>query len=222
MITALPYTITQETYNKLLESIPEFDHRLVLNEPSSNFFYDSWTIKKEFCNTALSEALECLPFDIGEARLMRLKPGKAYYSHADIDDRFHLNISGIESYLIDLNSKIMHPTYNDNTWYEMDAGIKHSAVNFGNIDRIQLVVRKLLNKNKLNNSVLVSIILEEFRHDYRYVFDKTFSPWINRAIKQGTVNNFSLKDDQVYFEIEEQLLNEIEKITPKGFKIKCQ
>lgn len=223
MITQLEYQVPKEVFQNLKNEIPEFEHRIDLNYPSGNFFYDKWEVSDRFKNTIWEKVLSALPFEIGEARLMKLEPSNAYYGHADIDDRYHLNITGQRSFLVDLDNNILHPVDNNGHWYEMDAGRRHSAVNFGNETRIQLVVRKLLQKNNLTNPVKVKISLEKMRHDYRYVFDDVYSPRINRLIKEGIVNEFSLKDEQVYFSIEESFLNELIDLTPEGFKVTiCQ
>lgn len=223
MITRLQYTISKELLEQLKYEIPEFENRIDINEPAGDFFYDPWKVSDEFKNTPWAVALASLPFLVGEARLMKLQPGNAYYSHADADDRYHLNITGEKSFLVDLDNNVLHSVNNDGYWYEMDAGTRHSAVNFSNEVRIQLVVRKLLQKNNLTEPVSIRISLEESRHDYRYVFDDVYSPWINRHIKLGHVDKFFIKNEQVFFDIEKSFLGELESICPRGFKITiCQ
>lgn len=223
MITRLEYQIPQAVFQNLKHEIPDFEHRIDINSSTGDFFYDKWEVSAQFKNTVWQTVLESLPFSVGEARLMKLEPGTAYYSHADVDDRYHLNITGDKSFLVDLDKNILHSVNNDGYWYEMNAGVRHSAVNFGNETRIQLVVRKLLQKNKLLNPVAVKISLEKIRHDYRYVFDDVYSPKLNSLIKEGLADNFSLKDEQVYFSIEKDALDDLNKICPEGFKISiCQ
>lgn len=223
MITEIKIEVPEHLFEKLKKEIPDFKHRINLNEPVGNFFYNEWKILDQFKNTVWHEVLDLFPFPIGEARLMKLEPGTAYYSHADVDDRYHLNISGENSFLVDLDKNILHPTINNRQWCEMDAGIRHSAVNFGNKTRIQLVVRKLLQKNNLVNPVTVNISLETNRPDYRYVFDEVYSPRLNRLVKQGLLDEFSIKGQQIYFTIEKDLLDDLVKICPDGFKVTvCQ
>lgn len=223
MINKLQYRIPNTVFQNLKNEIPEFDQRIDINSPTGNFFYDPWTVSDEFKNTGWQTVLDCLPFPIGEARLMKLNPGTAYYSHADIDDRYHLNITGEKSFLVDLDKNELHSVNNDGYWYEMNAGIRHSAVNFGNETRIQLVVRKLLTQNKLNDPVRIKISVDKIMHDYRYIFDDIYSPCINRMIKQGSIDQFSVKDKEVFLNVEKTSLTELEKICPAGLRVTiCQ
>jgi hypothetical protein len=189
--------------------------KLTLNEPTGDFFYDPWKLKKQFIGTAVETALAVLPFPIGEARLITLKSGTCYFSHSDIDDRFHLNISGDCSALINLESGESYFLKQDYIWYKMDAGIRHSAVNYGQFNRTQLVVRKLLNKNKIHNSVNIEIT--PAGENSRYVFDNILSPWLNRANKNGTISNFSTNNSQIYFKTDQESISELKKIIPKEF-----
>lgn len=223
MITKLSYHIPNEVFHNLKNEIPTFEHRIDLNEPTGNFFYDEWKILDQFKNTFWDQALQCLPFPIGEARLMKLEPGSAYYSHADVDDRYHINITGEKSFLVDLDNNVLHLVHNNGYWYEMNAGIRHSAVNFGNETRIQLVVRKLLQNNSLEDPIPIKISLEKKRHDYRYIFDDVFSPVLNQFVKQQLLSDFVIKEEQVYFTIEKKLLGQLLEICPTDFKISiCQ
>ena len=223
MITRLDYKVPDTVFQQLRDQIPNFHHRLDINTQTGNFFYDGWVISDEFKNTVWEEALACLPFAVGEARLMKLEPGTAYYSHADIDDRYHLNITGSKSFLVDLDENKLHTVDNDGYWYEMNAGIRHSAVNFGNQTRIQLVVRKLLQKNNLTEPVPVNISVENGRHDFRYVFDDVFSPLISRFVKDGLISDFSTINNEVTFKVEKSHLTILEEASPEGFKVNiCQ
>jgi hypothetical protein len=101
-----------------------------------------------------------LPFDKGEARIIILKPGTSYYCHADADDRWHLNLQSEFGFICDIDQSVMHKLSTDGNWYDMDAGRRHTAANFGHIDRIQLVVRQLLDRNVLVNPVDIKIVLK--------------------------------------------------------------
>jgi hypothetical protein len=182
--------------------------KITLNEPTGLFFYDPWAIKQEFKGSVWQKILEPLGNNIGEARIIVLDSPSGYTQHADIDDRYHLNIVGEGSYLLDLDKNIIHPLVSDGYWYEMDAGRLHSAVAIGKSYRIQLVVRKLLNKTILNNPVPVTI--SGFDNTARYDFDNKVSPWLNKANKQGIITNFSYNKVAVNFEIE---LDQIDALT---------
>jgi hypothetical protein len=186
-----------------------------INEPSGNFFYDPWRIKKEYQGTVWEKILSTLKFPIGEARIIVLKRGTCYLRHADIDDRYHLNISGDNSYLVDLEKTVMHELKRDGFWYKMHAGILHTAINVGEHDRIQLVVRDLLNRNTVLNPVSVKITGSG--HNLRFVFDGVYSTWLNIANKKGIIGNFKHDGDSATFDVNGDHLEELTALTPKGF-----
>lgn len=197
-------TVTNEQLTAARQSIPNLDFKLSLNQPTGRFFYDPWAIKPEFKNTIWEELLKMLPENIGEARLISLKYGTAYQSHSDIDDRYHLNITGDNrSFLINIDTQTMYPTFNDGCWYDLNAGPRHSAVNFGYEVRVQLVVRKLLIDNMLNDPVKVSLTSDT---DVRYLFDDTISPLLNRWNKTGFITEFTQISNGVTLSIEREKL----------------
>jgi hypothetical protein len=220
MIEDTHYTASVELLQDAMNQMPEFEHRLDLTKPTGNFFYDKWTVLPEFKNTVWEEILSTLPVDFGQARLMKLSPGTAYYCHADMDDRYHLNLSGSKAYLVDLDRDKMYPTVLDGKWYGMDAGLRHSAVNFGGIVRVQLVIRKLLTRGNLKDPVHVEIGVSEQLHNFRYIFDDVYSSWLNRKNKQGLINDFKLiKEDRVSFITERIHVTELKQMRPTGFEI---
>jgi len=161
-----------------------------------------------------------LPGIKGEARIIILDPGHCYQTHADIDDRYHLNILGDHSYLIDLVRDTMYPLSQDGIWYDMDASFLHTATNFGRKARVQLVVRKLLKKNKLSNPIEVSLVTSMENPNYaRLLFDNTLSPWFNEANKLGFINNFMQGALSIKFNIEQNKLESLKNILPEEFKI---
>jgi hypothetical protein len=219
MLTKLDYTLSSEHLQEALYAIfyPGFEE--VLNEPTGTFFYDPWKLKNQYRGTIWQTVLESLPHDIGEAKIRKLDSGQAYICHADIDDRYHLNISGDHSYLVDLDREILHPTLADGVWYSMDAGWKHSAVNFGNRVRFQLVVRQLLKQNTLADPETVTIVPVIADHnEARYIFDSIISPWLNMANKNKWINNFSYSDI-IKFDIDKKHLSEIKNLLPTEFKL---
>ena len=210
MLIKTDYSVPQS----LLSSIP-FDSfqtmKTAINRSTGNFFYDPWEIKDEFQDTVFEQLLNTLPKNIGEARVIVLESENCYTKHADIDDRYHLNLHGDEGYLIDLESNTMYHTVNDGNWYLMNAGILHTAASFGEHKRIQLVVRKLLINNQLIDPVTVSIT--STGENPRYKFDNILSPWLNRANKNNLISNFQYQDNTVKFNIEKNHLSDL--------KIKC-
>lgn len=219
MIKKTPYNISKKLLTDSLGSIPNIDYRLSINQPTGNFFYDPWEIKPEFKDTVWNEILNSLPFKKGEARLIKLAPGGCYMSHADIDDRCHLSLTGNQSFLIDLDDQVMHRLDVDGHWYDMNAGKMHTAANFGDIDRVQLVVRHLLSNSNITNIKKVIIVLNTAQHDYRYQFDKFISPWLNRGCKQGFINNFSVEQNVVTFNLHKQFVQELAGISQDKFNI---
>lgn len=167
------------------------DDIVVLNNPSGDFFYDPWTIKDEYKDTVFDKLLSILP-NIGQARLIKLISGDTYHAHADIDDRYHMSITGNYSYLIDLDNNIMHSVPVDGCWYLMDAGTLHVASNFGELYRYQLVVRRLLSHSSSNDLVQVTIEPKILHDKVRYYFDTTLSGWLNRTNKRGLMDNFKV------------------------------
>jgi len=218
MLSSTNISLNSNLIDQVLTSIPNDDFRFVINQPTGNFFYDPWVIKEEFKDTAWEEILSSLPNNIGEARIIRLKPGTCYQSHADIDDRYHLNLIGHYSYLIDLDYNNLYNLIRDNTWYLMDASRIHSAANFGQMDRLQLVVRNLLLKNNLINGVSVKLTTDN-NIEARFLFDKHVSPWLNLANKAGKISNFQYYGTQVMFDIEKNEIDNINDILPNGFKL---
>ena len=134
MITRLESKISNLMLEEALKSLPDFEKRIVLNQPTGNFFYDPWKIKLEFKNTVWEDILKSLPFNKGEARIIKLDPGESYLCHADIDNRWHLNLKGQQSYLVNLDDHVLYPTNADGFWYSMNAGKLHSASNYGFVE----------------------------------------------------------------------------------------
>jgi hypothetical protein len=219
MFCKTEYRVTPELMESAVLAIPNIDFRLTINQPTGKFFYDPWVIKPELKNTVWEKILNSLPNDHGEARIIILKPGTAYSCHADADDRWHLNLQSDQGYLIDLDSLKMYPLISDGIWYHMDAGKLHTAANFGATDRIQIVIRQLLRRNQLINPVHIKLTIKSSAVDFRYQFDSTISPWLNRANKQGTINSFKFVNNEVSFNVENQLVDELTQIVPKIFEV---
>lgn len=191
--------------------------KTTINRPTGDFFYDPWEIDPNFRGSIYETVLDSLDVEIGEARLIVMKPGTCYHSHADIDDRYHLNIQGQYSYLINLDQEHMYPTVPDGVWYTMDASPRHVAANFGSIDRVQLVVRQLLKRNALKTPVSVNIIPNLDVDKPRFVIDDILSPWLNQAVKRGILNNFKTDLTQIWFDVEYEYLSELTTVIPEGF-----
>lgn len=219
MLSPTKYSIDVAVLNEAVNQSQHTEFKYTINQPTGDFFYDPWIIKPELKGTVWEDILNSLPVKQGEARVIVLKPGTSYYCHADADDRWHLNLQSEYGYLLDLDNSTMHQLHTDGIWYDMDAGRKHTAANFGHIDRIQLVVRHLLDRNVLVNPVDIKIVLKINTPDFRYQFDSTISPWLNRANKQGVINNFKFVDSEVSFSIEQDCVESLKQILPDIFEI---
>lgn len=221
MITKMNVQVSQNELDAAIASIDYSWTKMSLNIPTGSFFYDPWVIKPEFKDTVWEKLLAYIPTDIGEARVILLQPGHCYNSHADIDDRYHLNLTGNYSFLVDIDSQKMYKTVADGYWYSMDASPRHSAVNYGEAIRVQLVVRKLLLANVLADPIGVEISSDDSFTHSRYVFDDTISQWLNLATKRKILSNFEVLPgaNTVRFKIEKNSLSELEKIIPPKFKL---
>ena len=210
MLSKTNFLVDISLIDAALNNIPSDDFKFTINEPTGNFFYDPWKIKPEFQGSIWERLYDSLPVILGETRIIRLEGGKQYLGHADIDDRYHLNLSGDRCYLIDLDNSLMYATNKDGIWYEMNAGIRHSAVNFGNRYRYQLVARKLLIRSKLQNRRRVKVIHSDIDpDDARFYFDDIISPWLNRVNKELMIDNFAYDKGIVSFDIEEKKLSDL-------------
>jgi len=220
MLTPTNYTIDPKLLQEACQSLPKGGMKTTINQPTGDFFYDSWFLKDEYKGTVWETLYNSLPVTKGEARIIILDPGQAYQCHADIDDRYHLNLLSDESFLIDLMREQMYKLNQDGIWYDMDAGFLHTAANFGKRARVQLVVRKLLKKNKLTNPISIALTTTMTNVDHaRYLFDNTVSIWLNEANKLGYIDNFSYSSPFVKLDIEQDKLDSLKHILPDEFKI---
>ena len=223
MLNKTNYSINPELLQNIIAHIDTSSSRLTINQPTGNFFYDPWELKPEFVNTIWETIYNSLPEVKGEARIISLTSGEGYVCHADIDDRFHMNLIGNNAFLIDLEKEQLIKLNKDGYWYDMNAGIIHTAANFGNETRYQLVVRKLLIRNVIKRIVYVKLTpaIEDL-DTARYVFDNNVSAWLNKAIKQGYVNNFEGNGTGISFEMEESYTDLLEAICKNIAKITYQ
>jgi hypothetical protein len=220
MIKATSWSCSAELIELALTTTATDEESVALNEPTGSFFYDAWKIKDEFKGTAWQSILDTLPCAIGQARIIKLSPGESYQAHADIDNRWHLNLTGAQAFLIDLDSKKMYECKQDNKWYYMDAGKIHAATNYGPTPRLQLVVRELLKKLPLpRDLVTVSIEPAGDQSSFRYKFDNLVSPWLNRMNQSGNITNFSHSTSSVEFKLEREYLSELAELITSDYKL---
>jgi len=220
MLSPTNYTVNTSLFQEARSQLPVGKMKTIINQPTGNFFYDPWLLKDEYKGTVWEKLYDSLPIIKGEARIIILDPAHCYQTHADIDDRYHLNILGEACYLMDLVREQMFRLEQDGIWYDMDAGLLHTATNFGRYARVQLVVRKLLKNNKLKNPIEVSLSTTiENTDDARFMFDNTLSPWFNEANKLGFINNFDHSPISIKFNIEQDKIDSFKRILPNEFKI---
>ena len=221
MIVKTKHTVPNNLIDKAKDTVSFGIFRHAINQPLGNFFYDPWEIKDEFKNTVWDEILKTLPYSLGEARIIVLDQNVSYSSHSDIDDRWHLNIRSKRGYLISLDTEKMFSLTPDGIWYDMDASHKHTAVNFGNRPRIQLVVRKLLIRSKRNDLVNIEIITNlKNLEDARYEFDNTISPFLNKTNKKIAIDNFKYNDSLVSMSIAPEYITRLIDLAGNNFGVK--
>ena len=222
MLKQTQYTVSDEMLTRAATTPLISDFKNTINAPTGRFFYDKWELLPEYKGTVWEEIMNTLPVECGEARLIRLAPGACYNSHADIDDRYHLNITGNYCYLVNIDTAKMYKLIKDGIWYDFNAGPRHSAVNFGDVHRIQLVIRKLLHTNALQDPVKITITVESMPlDDARYIFDDSISLWLNAAVKRGVLMDFNYSPDgTVRFNVERECVQEVVNILPNGFILK--
>lgn len=220
MLAKTHYTVDTSLFQEACHHLPKHGMKTTINQPTGNFFYDPWVLKEEYVGTVWETLYNSLPAVKGEARIIILDPNQCYQIHADIDDRYHLNILGEECYLMDLVREQMYRLEQDGIWYNMDAGLLHTATNFGRRARVQLVVRHLLKPNKLIDPVEVSVSTTiSNTDDSRFLFDSHVSPWLNEANKLGFINSFSYTPISVKFNLERSKLESLKNMLPNEFKI---
>tara|TARA_B110000503_G_scaffold108299_1_gene161977 strand:+ start:338 stop:1027 length:690 start_codon:yes stop_codon:yes gene_type:complete len=213
MIHPTEHVVSKELLDSAYRSLPSVEFKFSLNEPTGDFFYDSWKIKEQFKDTVWEELLNSLSVGtIGEARLINLDIERCYTMHADIDDRWHLSFNCNNSYLVDLSNKKMYQP-DPGIWYSMDAGRLHSAVNFGDSARYQLVVRQLLTRYNIVNPIKVIIDLNLPPANYRYILDRYVSPKLNMLCKNKKLSDFKSKGDKhIEFVIEKTSIPELDAV----------
>ena len=220
MLSKTNYTVDLKLLQEACIQSPNEAMKTTINRPTGSFFYDPWVLKDEYKGTIWETLYDSLPANKGEARIIVLKSNQCYQIHADIDDRYHLNIRGESCYLMDLTHEKMFHLEQDGIWYNMDAGVLHTATNFGRRPRIQLVVRQLLTQNKLLDPVEVALSTTVANtDDARFIFDNTLSPWLNEANKLGFINSFDYLQVGVKFNIEKSKLESLKHILPSEFKL---
>jgi len=209
--------------DELLKMFKHFEPgKNTLNNPGGNFFYDPWTIMPAYKNSPLEDFLDQLG-PIGEARVNVLKPSESYCAHADIDDRYHLTLQAEQSYLIDLRDQEMYKLEVDNKVFLMDTSRIHTASNFGFKNRIQLVVRKLLNKVTLFSPVYVTLEATEAPYNLRYLFDHSFSILLNTLNKEKLITDFKHDGRVCSFAIEESAMDRLQGcIKNCGFNVNAE
>ena len=215
MISNTEYKVDTQLLDEAKELCKDWTGKNVLNMNIGNFFYDAWVINPHYKNTVFEKILDTLP-DVGEARIIRQECGTCYQAHSDIDDRYHLNIAGDHSCLIDLDTNKSYNLEPDGKFYLMDAGKTHSAANFGQEVRFQMVVRKLLKRAEWVDH---TVEVHAGGKNPRFVFDRHISPILNEMNKRKVMNNFEVLKTGVRFTTNQHWAKSIKDVLPVGFKI---
>lgn len=215
MISNTDYNIDLELIQKAAELCKDWTGKNVLNMPTGDFFYDPWKISPQYQGTIFEDLLSALP-DVGEARIIRQECGTCYQIHSDIDNRYHLNISGDRAALLDLHNNKMYPLEADGKYYLMDAGRNHSAANFGQFPRYQLVVRCLLKRSTWVNEPVEIVAGGD---NPRFVFDKYISPLLNEINSRGAMNEFKVTSTGVKFKTNDFWIQHLRDAMPDKFSL---
>lgn len=215
MISNTDYSIDLKLIQKAAELCKDWTGKNVLNMPTGDFFYDPWKISPHYQGTVFEELLSVLP-DIGEARIIRQECGTCYQLHSDIDNRYHLNLSGDTAALLDLHNNHMFPLKPDGKYYLMDAGRNHSAANFGQYPRYQLVVRCLL---KRADWVTDAVEIIAGGDNPRFIFDKYISPLLNEINSRGAMNDFAITSTGVKFKTNAFWIQHLRDAMPDKFSL---
>ena len=76
MVVEIPYSVSKDIVSAAADFVlSQGNYRMVINEPTGNFFYDKWKIKSEYNNTPFYDILKSIDFPIGEARVIPLEAG---------------------------------------------------------------------------------------------------------------------------------------------------
>lgn len=188
----LNYQTSVERFLPLLDNVSwDVDGRCALNKPKGHWLYDSYEFLPEWQGTEFEKFAGEIPHKVSELRLIKLDPGECYRSHADIDDRLHINlVASDQCFLVNLNDQKLHKIETDGYLYKMDGSYLHSAVNLGGTVRIQLVMRIPLTKYDIPNGKTVTIEFTNPPYNLRYVVDQYISPFLNTYVKQGLLGYF--------------------------------
>lgn len=186
MLTKLDKQFPIQPIIDQVAAMPYFERFIQLNETDEGrLFNGPYRIKSEFVGTPLGEVLTSLG-NVGEARLLKLKPEASYMAHSDPDDRIHMSIISNEySRIIDLEENKMYHLPVDGSLWLMNTGNIHVASNFGAHERIHLNIRVLL-PDVVEGYTRFSV--EGGEYDWRHVIQITITRWMNRAIKSGKVS----------------------------------
>jgi hypothetical protein len=210
----LNHTISTESLADYLEDVNWDDtNRANLNHPTGHWLYDPYEVNQEWKGTPFEDLLiELEQYSIGEARLIKLGPGTCYRSHADIDDRIHLNLlSNDQCYLINLITNEMHKTSADNKIYYMDGSYVHTAANFGSSPRVQLVARVRLSNYDDTGLERIELVFSNRPYNLRYNIDNSVSVLMSQLIKEKNMKFIEFADDRIVVEVNDESLDRLNK-----------
>ena len=168
-----------------VKALPYFERYIQLNEADEGrLFNGPYRTKLDFVGTPLGDVLAELG-DVGEARLLKLRPEESYMAHSDPDDRLHMSVITNEyCRIIDLEENQMYYLPVDGTVWLMDTGPIHVASNFGAHERIHLNIRVLLPDVKEG---WTRFTVDGGEYDWRHIIQISITRWMNRALKLGKV-----------------------------------
>jgi hypothetical protein len=194
MLKKLDHAFPIDPIVEQVKALPYFERYIQLNETTEGrLFNGPYQTKPEFVGTPLGNVLEALG-NVGEARLLKLKPEESYMAHSDPDDRLHMSIITNEyCRIIDLEENQMYYLPVDGTVWLMDTGPIHVASNFGAHERIHLNIRVLLPDVK---DGWVRFTVEGGDYDWRHIIQISITRWMNRALKEGRMTGIRKLGDR--------------------------
>jgi len=194
MLKKLDHAFPIEPIVQQVNALPYFEQYVQLNETDEGCLFNGpYRTKLEFVGTPLGNVLEALG-NVGEARLLKLKPEASYMAHSDPDDRLHMSIVTNEyTRIIDLEANQMYHLPVDGTVWLMDTGPIHVASNFGAHERIHLNIRVLLPDIKEG---WVRFTVEGGDYDWKHIIQISITRWMNRALKEGKMTGIRKIDNR--------------------------
>jgi hypothetical protein len=190
------------------------------NDSKGDRYYREMELFDKYKGTVVERYVKSLNRKLSKVCVIIQEPGDTYPIHADIDDRFHLNLQSDNAYFIDFKTNISIPIETDRKVYLMNTGGLHSAVNFGLKRRLQIGATISLEYHNLKSPMSVNIHYNGKNKNYDYFYNFYVMPWLNLANKNKLINNYvKPKDSNLFVDIEEEQLESLKNAAGDNFEI---